>query len=385
MTIKWDEPPTVADKPRMSRPGYWIVNLTGTVNGKEQKSSKSVGRTEAEAVANTEAMRAEMKKGVWRAPDDTTLVDWIEFVISHDGKLAKGSIKRYHDNTRLHIAPHFGDTKLQKVTALKISDLWAKMRADGYRQSLIHSVYVTLSKAFNAAQEAHLIVDNPARTKLARVPSIKLTKGGYRSKIIEEEPLLRLFQLLRGHAYEDILHFAYFTGVRLGEVYGLTWRQIDLAEGVVIIDQQKHRDNEITPPKGGKMKEFDIPAPLLDMLRRRRAEAARVALARQEPLAGLAVFPVRSYVALSSAVRKLCRRAGIKGRSMHSFRHTFGTVAITSGLDPATVAEMMGHHSAGFTLNNYVSVTRARRRQAAAHVGANFFDPRIAAGTTRVI
>ena len=64
--------------------------------------------------------------------------------------------------------------------------------------------------------------------------------------------------------------------------------------------------------------------------------------------------------------KKLLEKAGIEEHvRFHDLRHTFSTLAIQSGIDPKTVAEILGHASAEFSLDVYSHVTAGIKREAA--------------------
>ena len=62
--------------------------------------------------------------------------------------------------------------------------------------------------------------------------------------------------------------------------------------------------------------------------------------------------------------------AGIPDANFHALRHTFATLALQNGVDIKTVSGMLGHFSAGFTLDTYAHVTTASQRQAAKTMGS---------------
>ena len=66
---------------------------------------------------------------------------------------------------------------------------------------------------------------------------------------------------------------------------------------------------------------------------------------------------------------RILAAAGIEKKGLHSLRHTFATLALQNGVDIKTVSGMLGHFSAGFTLDTYAHVTSAAQRQAAQTMG----------------
>ena len=68
-------------------------------------------------------------------------------------------------------------------------------------------------------------------------------------------------------------------------------------------------------------------------------------------------------------LHRVLDRAGLPEIRFHDLRHTFATLALQTGVDVKTVSGMLGHFSAGFTLDTYAHVTTAAQRQAAETMG----------------
>ena len=77
---------------------------------------------------------------------------------------------------------------------------------------------------------------------------------------------------------------------------------------------------------------------------------------------------------MSRINRKLLKNAGIEEHvRFHDLRHTFATMAISSSVDVKTLSSMLGHYSAGFTLDTYTHATNHMQLQAADKMGS-FMD-----------
>ena len=68
-------------------------------------------------------------------------------------------------------------------------------------------------------------------------------------------------------------------------------------------------------------------------------------------------------------LHRVLERAGLPELRFHDLRHTFATLALQNGVDIKTVSSMLGHFSAGFTLDTYAHVTTAAQKQAADTMG----------------
>ena len=68
---------------------------------------------------------------------------------------------------------------------------------------------------------------------------------------------------------------------------------------------------------------------------------------------------------VNNMLKRVLARAGIPKVRFHDLRHTFATIALQNGVDIKTVSGMLGHFSAGFTLDTYAHVTTAAQKEAA--------------------
>jgi len=69
-------------------------------------------------------------------------------------------------------------------------------------------------------------------------------------------------------------------------------------------------------------------------------------------------------------LHRVLKRAGLPKVRFHDLRHTFATLALQNGVDIKTVSGMLGHFSAGFTLDTYAHVTTSAKREAAKTMGS---------------
>lgn len=155
------------------------------------------------------------------------------------------------------------------------------------------------------------------------------------------------------------------TGMRRGELLGLKWEDIDFGHGVIHIRRQVARLNSTVQEAPLKTKNsyrnISIGADAVELLRKKR---------EQDNGKSVYVFPspTGGPLAPDSVLHMLHRvleRAGLPKIRFHDLRHTFATLALQNGVDIKTVSGMLGHFSAGFTLDTYAHVTTAAQREAA--------------------
>jgi integrase len=294
-----------------------------------------------------------------------TLVQQIENSIKRRSELAPNSVEKYEDNLRLYIKPYFVNTLLRQVTTAQIDEFLRLLADRGLSQAHILNVRATMTKPFKEAKTKGLIAYNPMQD--ADTPVIKKQKGHGADKALTREELESIYRApwRSQHDLDAFLLLAQ-TGMRCGEVCGLTWKHIDLDRARLKVEQQivKHRGRawEVVLPKRGRKRQLGLVPETVDMLRKRRAEAVVAALASGSPIGDQFVLPhfAATYVdppnALSCRFARLCRRVGIDA-SPHRLRHSWATHLLAAGHDLKTVSTSLGHKTTALTNDVYRHTT----------------------------
>ena len=152
----------------------------------------------------------------------------------------------------------------------------------------------------------------------------------------------------------------FYTGIRLGEVCGLKWGDIDFEAGAMVVARTVSRVRNFdstgpktrlivgTPKSAHSIRKIPLPGFLLDLARKYRMD-----LSDENNFVlsdGKAPFEPRKYQRLFQAVLK---RSGVRSRKFHAIRHTFATRALELGVDIKTLSEILGHSDVSITLNIY--------------------------------
>lgn len=218
----------------------------------------------------------------------------------------------------------------------------------------------TMSSALKAAVPRHLPANPMAGVYLPK-PNEKVVRA------FRADELVILLQACVGRRHELWVHLSLGTGLRLGEVRGLTWDKVDLVERTILIDEALDQvSNKIGPTKNGKIREVDIPDELLPMLRLQRA--------RQQPKERYVIGagPKGTPLVASSLrewIIRLCRQLGIRELGPHALRHSFATHSLEAGVPLKEVSETLGHSNIGITAQIYSHSIKARRRGGADAMG----------------
>ncbi len=182
-------------------------------------------------------------------------------------------------------------------------------------------------------------------------------------KTLTADQLAAFFREAKNSGVFEMYYLELATGLRRGELLGLKWDDINLDIGVIQVKRQVARiDGEVVeaPLKTkNSYRTLSIGADAIEILREQRSKVA-----------GEYVFPSPNGGPISpdSVLHMLHRvldRAGLPPLRFHDLRHTFSTLALQNGVDIKTVSGMLGHYSAGFTLDTYAHVTTAAQKEAA--------------------
>ena len=180
-------------------------------------------------------------------------------------------------------------------------------------------------------------------------------------------PVEQLASFLREAKDSGVFEMYYVelaTGLRRGELLGLKWEDIDFEHGNLRVKRQIARINGEVVEAPLKTKNAYRTLPL--------AEDTIQVLKQQKKKVGSSpwVFPSPTGGPISPdsvlhMLHRVLKRAGLPRVRFHDLRHTFATLAIQNGVDIKTVSGMLGHFSAGFTLDTYAHVTTAAQKEAA--------------------
>ena len=343
----------------LRRDGRWESRLSlGVVNGK-RLSKSFYGRTREEAesklilavLGNTLVPKTEMT--VRDLCDE-----WLS-VSSHRVKLS--TLANYRMKIEKHIIPRFGNMMCGEITSKRAYRCMQDQLEYGFLARYVADIMVLLKTVFKYAQREYNIA-NPFDTIVmpkCSKPEVRLLTG-------DEQKKLRAYLNEHNDPISVGITLALAMGLRVGEVCGLMWSDIDLKKRILIVNRTVQRvsvhDGDgktkviVSPPKSQtSAREIPIPAGVFSMLKNMQG-------ADEHYIISGSTKPTEPRT-MQYHFAKILKNADLPSVRFHSLRHCMASAAIEAGFDVKTLAEILGHARIELTMNLYVHSNIDRKRR----------------------
>ena len=364
---------------RKRKDGRWEGRYTAGHNLETGKPiyRNVLGKTQAEVKEKLKTAIQETQSLDFSKTGQYTVGRWMDVWYENYAKIKvrPSSHQTYKGYIENHIKPNIGDIPLEKLTTLDLQRLYKTLLANGRVDRLeskgqpkglspktVRNIHQILSSALKLAQEQRIILTNPAE-------GCALPKVEHREmKTLPVEQLQSFLREAKDSGVFELYYLELATGLRRGELLGLKWEDIDLEHGDLRVRRQIARINGKVVEAPLKTKNAYRTLPL--------AEDTISILNEQKKKVGSSpwVFPSATGGPISPdsvlhMLHRVLKRAGLPQVRFHDLRHTFATLALQNGVDIKTVSGMLGHFSAGFTLDTYAHVTTSAQKAAANTMG----------------
>jgi integrase len=267
---------------------------------------------------------------------------------------------------------------LVKLTAADLQSLYDERRKAGSASKTILNVHRAIHRALVLGEKWGDVAHNVAR--LATPP--KVTRSRMQALSAEEARLL--MDTAKGDRLEALVVLDLATGLRLGELLGLTWRSIDLDAGSLRVEASLQRTSnglELVEPKTARSRRQILVEPrVAAALRRHRAsQEMERRVAGSDWMQGDYVFTTTTGQPLDGSkisrtwLPNLLKKAGLPRIRFHDLRHSYASIALSRGIHPKVVQEAMGHSTIAVTMDTYSHVLPGLQREAAREMGTALF------------
>ncbi len=346
--------------------GRWVGQLSVTIGGKRTRKA-FYGATKDE-------VREQMRRYVPSAPvnhSTETVEQYLRRWLAEVARitLSPTTLALYEDTLRIHVYAFVGTVVLAQLTPSQLRTFFAQLETNGRSVRMRRCIYAVLRSALNEAVRMELLTKNPLKPVTPPKP-IRTEM-----KVWNQEETQGFFEKTKDHPFFAAFVLGAGMGMRVGEILGLRWKNVDLAAGVLHVREQLlevrgriHSDADhpdgLYPPKRSSVRSVELPAFVISALRRQKERL----LARGQA-ANQWVFPRKDgkpYLknGLRKAFKIAAEEAGLPEIRLHDLRHTCATLLLAAGVNVKVVQERLGHSDIAITLGVYSHVLPNMQKEA---------------------
>jgi integrase len=312
-----------------------------------------------------ECVKPAEKKAIVKKGKRTVVAELEVYLDSVKNQIKPSTLGIYQRYIKNNIFPYFKDMRCEQLTFEITQGFVDKQIENGLSAVTVQSVFCFLKNGLTAAFSQDIF-------------NVKMPK-----RVIKEAEVLSVDEQKRLEsavkASDDIncisVTLCLYTGLRIGELCGLTWGDIDFERRLLhvrrTIQRIKNFDYDDTlvgsfktkvtcliPKSGTSQRSIPLPGFLITLLNEHRGKAYvenGYVISRN----GNSIEPRN----LQHRFQKLLVDANVKQVNFHTTRHTFATRALENGFDVKTLSEILGHSSATVTLNKYAHTLDEHKRR----------------------
>ena len=358
---------------------YWEARYTaGYDPGTGKQIQRSItGKTQKEVSKKLKEATASIDAGTYIAPSKMTVGEWLDiWEKEYLGSVKPATVCSYKATVRTHLKPGLGAIRLDALTTHTIQGFYNSLcdeakGEEALSPKTIKNVHGVLHKAMQQAVANGYIRFNPTDACiLPRIVKKELHP-------LDEDQITTFLKAIKGHRFEYLFITTLFTGMREGEVCGLTWDCVNLDKGTIVINKQLQKQRgtggvyKLVPTKNSKGRSVTAASFVISTLRQVKRQQLENRLRYGECwLDSGFVFTdeLGNHMKPQTVYRdfkKVMEEIGSPDTRFHDLRHSYAVAAIRSGDDIKTVQENLGHATAAFTLDIYGHVTEQMKQESA--------------------
>ena len=357
--------------------GRWEARFTvGFDPGSGKQVQKSIyGKTQKEVREKLAQVTTELDEGTYMEPAKDTVEEWLdtwmETYVRYSVK--PYTVDAYKRNCDNYIKPALGKVRLSALTAPQIQRFYNSLLTEKrLSPKTVKNIHGTFHRALGQAMKLGMIRSNP--TDLCDLPKAR------RKEIhpMEEKDITAFLKAIDGCKYELLHRETLFTGMRQGEILGLTWDCVDFEHNTIYVNKQLQRTEKVggkyvlVPTKSGRSRMITVAPSVMSLLKKQKSQQAQMQL-----LAGTdwenpwdLVFTNDTgghlvHMTVYKVFKEIVKSMGLEQARFHDLRHSYAVVSLESGDDIKTVQTNLGHATASFTLDVYGHVSQKMRQQSA--------------------
>ena len=359
----------------------WRASITiGTDDKGKLIRKQFTGKTQQDVKYKLQEYKKQMLMGVLNE-DKLTVSDWFYSWLFDYRKqdLKPKSFQRYHGIYKNYIEnTDFGNIKLNDLRTTHLQRHYKKLLDNGVTPTTIRQINTNLKTCLNEAERQGYIQKNWC--KLVTLPKKEDNKE---VKVLTKQEQEKFLEAIKGHELELLYIVALGTGLRIGEILGLKWSDIDFKNNELHVNRSlqkaaiyeddkivRYEVQETTPKTKNSLRTIPVPQNIIKKLIAHKKEQNELILLLQEE------YDNKNYVFCNKLgkpiedkrpgrnLKTILTSISIEPIKFHALRHTYATRLFEAGIPPKTVQHLMGHSDIETTMNIYTHVMKEQKLEA---------------------
>lgn len=359
--------------------GRWEGRVSYVDPATDRRKSVSVyGSTAKECRGKLKAVRERLDDGRPAKDSRVTVGDWCKTwrTTALEASDRKATTKAlYASLSKKHLeASAIASRPLDQMKATDVESLIVSLRKKGLSESTVRQIYTVLRGALDVAVRDDLLASNPA----AKVRRPKVTRT--EARFLSADEVKSVLEAAQGSRYFPAVLLMATTGLRRGEVAGLSWRDVDLEKSEILVRQTLSRvDGELVlsePKTTRSRRRIPLLPSMATTLKKvqTRQKAERLRAGDQWTDTGMVFTTELGTMVdprnLLRVVQSAATSAGLEGVRAHSLRHSAAVAMLEAGVHIKAVADILGHSSIAITGDIYGHSSDDAARAAIDSLGA---------------
>lgn len=357
--------------------------------GKRKQKKKGGFDTKGDAEAAAAIMLVELQQGTFVEEPNTLFKDFAETWYNYyqsTGKVKPGTV-RMRKFTIKNLLPYLQYLKMKDINLVTYQNALNELHATGLSHSTLVGIQNTGKLIFKWAMEKSVIKTDP--TLYSYIPKTRQTVEEIEKKsevinYLEKEELALFLEAARTKGLErDYIIFMMlaYTGMRVGELCALKWKDIDFEEHRINVRKTIYREDktvenyELIPPKTKKsIRIIEIDEDLIKVLEAHRSKQNEVRMKHRNVYhdQDFVIAKMKSYYGypeyiglVESRTERLLKITNLNPDiTPHKFRHTHVSLLAELGIGLQEIMDRLGHEDDDITKNVYWHVTKPKKKEA---------------------
>ncbi|PWB53380.1 MAG: hypothetical protein C3F13_09565 [Anaerolineales bacterium] len=341
----------------ISRPpsGHWRAQTTPIKGHRVTRTFK----TKLEALTWLRDMQSDLQRGFDYQGSKILLKDYLHDWLDTSRKaLRLKTADSYSRTTEKYIIPSLGEVPLKDLTLFQVEKYYTGLIENGVGIRTVRLVHSILHCAFEKAVIQSILTRNP--TSHAKLPRYKHGE----KKVLDDQQVNRFLLAAIDSPFVGLYHLAVKTGMRLGELLGLKWSDLQWGSGRLYVQRQLQDVRGIgcffqEPKTSSGRRTLQLGEGTIQALREHREfQQIQKDLAGQRWQENDLIFPSKIGTPLNPSnlrldFNRVLERAGVPRVRIHDLRHTAASLMLNNGIPVIVVSKILGHAKPSITMDIY--------------------------------